>query len=611
MSRRLSYAEQLRELMVRSAQRQGVRHTVGAAVAHATQQQQQQMQQQRRTATPVGRVDAQSTTTQTQSATRPTQSIVVQPYFLHGPSNANDPGWYEWRVVQAISPEPPPPPGHFATYAIGDLHGNPFRLIIFLMRSNCITLSEQEFVQLRDLYLDLGRRQEQLIDQLLRDPHLLVDVATMTRVNRIREILERNLHVNQAILQYIRLVLIGDILFDRGRCDIMTLLLLNWMATKGIQFTITLSNHDFYFLQAYGLGFNIDLNQLTREFPYNSFDPASQLGRCYISTLSLLTATDDVKQQMSDIVRRVYLPRLRVADYDLITRRDNSVRLCLYSHAPFREQLFTAIYPGFSTTNLYRDGVHQFDLIIEQINYTNGQFYRRWSTNPNFFATQTKTSPLFLFVNSRDCLPTPLTSRANVVAVFGHVGPEIPLRSGNLINLDADSIGRPGVHAGSLIFFRTINDSREFILQHGQQQRDILGDALQRNRLLVERGAQDQFSDLCGQFQQELAELQAAEAQARVGIATYDFGQSVVIPGLELSSSLGAVPELDLLPITRSSSSFAAGSAIGMLRHGRRAGLCGERAGPCGERAGPWTCAACSTDNMGSGICNFCGNSRP
>lgn len=385
--------------------------------------------------------------------------------------------------------------GSHSTHVVGDLHGNVIKLLMFLIRFNYIKKPNQDLFR---RWVVAYIHPEIIISPTGIDPQRMAAQAQGAPFPSSRnddlfiqfmDSLLDALELNPDGIANSRLVLIGDVLCDRGQSDVMTLMLLEWMAIQRIQFTVILSNHDLFFLQAYEQNF---LN-LESTFPYNV--------ETYRSIIPVLSACSTTKAWIKEIVKTVYLPRLRVVDYDTILDKNGTPQLFLYTHAPFVATLFEALMPvqissgpaqrrssNFAsklTTMIAGAKQQSFTLgnanaatslppleaLKEKIHQVNARFSQEISSRRLFFVVQSKGSSYFEFVWNRN-YPDPSTYIPGMINVFGHVSHianiQPPKRS-PLINLDCTALGRPsreGGDTGHLAFLKIVSNDADFIRRH-------------------------------------------------------------------------------------------------------------------------------------------------
>lgn len=274
-----------------------------------------------------------------------------------------------------------PPPAAPCTYAIGDLHGNALKLFAFLLWAGLI---ENDLVTMLKIYH---------INESYYNKNYLTFYNTI-----------QSLRFNAQAVKNIKLIFIGDTLFDRGISDYMTLMLFELMANNNINFTIILSNHDLEFIRQMESGCwrNIFIDAWIEE--HHSYD----LNRLPI----------DQQQKAHAIYLSVYKPRLKIVDLDY-----DGVNLIVYSHAPCDIKTMQTLGKSNSCDI--------FDL-ANVININLDYFLNEFFNFPH------QNNPLFEFIWNRDINKQ---FSGNVINVFGHIC-ELKTTSFNQINLDT-ILGHP------------------------------------------------------------------------------------------------------------------------------------------------------------------------
>lgn len=188
---------------------------------------------------------------------------------------------------------------------VGDLHGNPIKLLHFLVRENVFKLSEDNYNYLVQLY---NRDYSKIPPE---------DVASIQKQDfeAFKKILD-----SVVINPMAGVRLIGDFLADRGNNDYLNLLVLQKLVSTDVPVEIMISNHDMEFLIAYA----------NRHFK-------SSLGKEQAKSLfalgdSIENGAVDIKEVVR-LVENIYKPCLRAISYS-VDKTKNPPDLTLYTHAP-------------------------------------------------------------------------------------------------------------------------------------------------------------------------------------------------------------------------------------------------------------------------------------
>lgn len=312
---------------------------------------------------------------------------------------------------------------NLGSLTLGDLHGNPIKLIHFLFRHQIIQFNPkiknveeayQQFVTLYELYGAL--LQEYLENRTLlqctqikidnakeRIAHLekqIISAATAETQtpNSLSQLREQALIKLQAAEEEQRQLqqklsepkeklaycvsqfnefmslleihdnqtlirLIGDEVADRGNCDYFTFRILSMLRRHHCRLNILISNHSSEFIYAF--------EQFTAG---QSFVPPGYIGDVQIPSfwgLNLLLEHHIIHhQELTELINESYKPSLKILDYTL-----NEKGITLFSHAPIRFdtiQLLAArlgVNYNDSTANALAETIdqinHQFQFFIE------------------------------------------------------------------------------------------------------------------------------------------------------------------------------------------------------------------------------------------------------
>ena len=203
---------------------------------------------------------------------------------------------------------------------IGDLHGNTMYLIFFLIERGYLTLNkEEDYDKLKMLYDFVGEiEHESDIDDEVR--------ATLPDILKLfHNILDNAIFQMQAS----KITFLGDMFADRGHNDISTLIVLLYLHNKGINYNITLSNHDVAFLY-----FMLNEHWLYDDFQSLMKNNASRSIKGVYHFLKVGAITLDA---LSDLVNLALMPHLVLFDYSEYD--DTFVQ---WTHAPTGDEILRA-----------------------------------------------------------------------------------------------------------------------------------------------------------------------------------------------------------------------------------------------------------------------------
>lgn len=264
-----------------------------------------------------------------------------------------------------------------STYIIGDLHANASKLIYFLFYSGMCLAQEQVQKDIKEAY---NNRNYELFKKSLK-----------------------NVIVHKLNVKNVKLIFIGDSLCDRGKSDFMIMLLYEFLADNGINFTICLSNHDSAFIYQ-ACNFNRKRGALEHVLsPINSFD------------LYQISQEDQIL--CLNIFQDIYLPRLNLVTYNIC---DNNEIIC--SHAPCNYKIINKLYPEFSNLSL-QELIQSVNLKLQNA-ITNKTFNYKWIEKN-----------CLDFIWNREVEKS--RPNGNIINIFGHVG-ELDIIGINQINLDSN-----------------------------------------------------------------------------------------------------------------------------------------------------------------------------
>jgi|GEM_PF-3352652 len=135
-------------------------------------------------------------------------------------------------------------------YMIGDMHGNALKLLAVLGLTGAVRLQPESYKAWADLYESIIPATDYLGEIWFNHPERLDEARTIiTRLTKRPENFQDQI---KRILDKLtwnpdfkgQIVLLGDVLHDRGHSDFMTLLLMERMHQKKLRYTYCLGNHD-------------------------------------------------------------------------------------------------------------------------------------------------------------------------------------------------------------------------------------------------------------------------------------------------------------------------------------------------------------------------------
>ena len=233
-------------------------------------------------------------------------------------------------------------------FTVGDLHANTVKLIYTLIRNGVCTLPSKQYEQLVTLY-----QNDPMSEPHLSDFCKLVDSLKITN----KKILVR---------------LIGDMVADRGRNDLLTLKVLDKLRTEGVPVRITMSNHDDKFMKFFN---DSKTFAQLQEYTDLHYDSRQNQANSYTELVKYIKAgnTEEMKQQRFYEVKRMvlesYLPNLVLLDY---ARSEDGKSITLFSHAPIHlNNIFEVAKEfGIPYDNIKDDGtpIEKLIAVIDAIN---------------------------------------------------------------------------------------------------------------------------------------------------------------------------------------------------------------------------------------------------
>lgn len=229
---------------------------------------------------------------------------------------------------------------------IGDLHGNTMYMIFFLIERGYLTLNDEaDYVALKQLYDFVGEiEHESDIDDEVR-------AALPDIIKLFHKILDNATFQSQAS----KITFLGDMLADRGNNDIFTLIVLLHLHNKGINYNITLSNHDVAFLY-----FMLNQQWEKDEFKPLMLNGASRsvMGVYYFLKVEAITA-----DKLLSMMNQALIPHLLLFDYSECD--DTFIQ---WTHAPTGDEALITFISYFNITlnaSSLSDNNHRVKVINE------------------------------------------------------------------------------------------------------------------------------------------------------------------------------------------------------------------------------------------------------
>jgi ubiquitin C-terminal hydrolase len=253
--------------------------------------------------------------------------------------------------------------GKTAEVTIGDIHGNTMKFIYFLIREGVLELSPPKdaitiFKKLTDIY---NGPQPPTPEDLKYFEQSLERMKVLTNAPKVR--------------------LIGDELADRGKNDLLTLLVMEKLQNAGKPPEIIFSNHSLGFMKVYEehmiKGFNGPINS-----GINVADTNSLKGM-----FDTLEQYPEMKNRVLDIVKNAYLPHLKIMSY---SANPSNQGMAPYSHAPVGLEAVDKLKEKYSPNcQDYKNNSVALTDCIDKINRLFRQsilsagFFSEVTTNPN------------------------------------------------------------------------------------------------------------------------------------------------------------------------------------------------------------------------------------
>ena len=320
------------------------------------------------------------------------------------------------------------PPGAEACFAIGDLHGNAFKLIHFLVKTGVMVLDEANYHHLLAIY-------ETPLPVLSKE-HL----ALFSKI-----LAEAKIQLPKKI------TLIGDELSDRGMNDYYTLKVLEKLKEEGVSLDITLSNHSIIAWQRF-MEVQVALDKLATAEEKRAFlveyRPALTMGdkdsiyfeRSLHNYFTLIQYGLVDETEFRRLANEVYLPSLKLIDYRI---DEKTGELTLFTHAPIGlkdiARIADALGLAFDDTSL--------DVLTNSIEMINQRILEKL-TDGSLTAFHDvdkgidEVSPLTQFIWGRQLSKDFTLTTSGGIEInhrFGHMGPLVMLERTHFAKIDGYS----------------------------------------------------------------------------------------------------------------------------------------------------------------------------
>lgn len=178
----------------------------------------------------------------------------------------------------------------------GDVHGNVMVLIYILMMMDVISLERRYYLKLLKIY------------------QIHPEYLSTRQIEQWQDLMNKIIFKKNKIT----ILLLGDILADRGMNDYFTLLLIAQCQTNGISFKITLSNHDLVFI-----------NIVERKLDWN----VTWMPKAYIKSVynmhQLCMNQPAINEALQSLYQQFYAPCLQLLSIENINHQ-----CYIFSHAP-------------------------------------------------------------------------------------------------------------------------------------------------------------------------------------------------------------------------------------------------------------------------------------
>lgn len=321
-------------------------------------------------------------------------------------SNNNDPNL---EIIENSNIKTCPTPStknqnlQFNTVTFGDMHGNTMKLIWVLIKSGVIEMLPQVFNTLWEIYLKSGIHSFSLTS---------IDIINFT-----------NILANAKFNGKLKIRFLGDMFSDRGFNDYLTLIVLNTLNDKKINYEILISNHDWILLRDYESSPTTWANSFNDEGQNDS-----KLGLALTINKNIVSHDEIKKMIKAYIIDHTQL--LAAA-----TTIDNMI--IIFMHAPNGGEIVEKIANTLSLLHLFDDSSAK-DLKFS-IDNINKEFIKNFDKNfpiVDDSVSKYQEGPFFDLVWNREDLNKYSNYYYLKCVVHGHIGEENDPEK--FINLDTD-----------------------------------------------------------------------------------------------------------------------------------------------------------------------------
>lgn len=303
------------------------------------------------------------------------------------------------------------PPGSVVT--LGDLHGNAAKFLHMLVREGILDISESDYNKLINIYQTSDKNYD-----LNEFNNILQNVKLKDPCPKLR--------------------LIGDDFADRGKNDLLTLLMYEKLQALNMNVDVIASNHGMEFLKQYAYGIDGEIRILYQGV-HRGFGS------------SLYGLRKDIKEgnisadRVNTIIQESYLPNIKLISYLI----NDENKISIYSHAPINETKIRDI-AELMKVDFKADTVEDLAKTIDNINQSFREITKDKNKLKSFFQSE-DFNKLDSFINDRyeDLFEDKSKRNYQVTNIHGHVGEGTltsrPVKNWSYSNLDNDlgKIDRP------------------------------------------------------------------------------------------------------------------------------------------------------------------------
>ena len=209
------------------------------------------------------------------------------------------------------------------TFSYGDTHGNAMALIRYLYQSGLISLKTYKT---QDTKVEIND-----FDRLRAIYDKDVDALEIRDINNFQSIMSNCFEQSLDLPGEVILRFFGDMLADRGKNDIFSLIILDELKTRfgeNIKINILLSNHDIEFIKNYVNGSLLGNDQLDL-----NCKPVTSLKNFKKLLTRLRAENPNLITEVDRMIQAVYLPSLSLVEY-----KDYGDKIDIMTHAPLSYQ---------------------------------------------------------------------------------------------------------------------------------------------------------------------------------------------------------------------------------------------------------------------------------